>query len=730
MVYVCTAVVSAVTTFFSLQLWRADLRVPFWYWGDAVAVAAHFKTVIQTGWYEYQPLLGAPAGQVYHDFPTADNLNFAAAHVLGWFTADFAVAMNVYYIAGFVLAAVGMVWFLRECGVSRTFTVVLAVLFAIAPYHFMRAEGHLWLASYFTLPLALVVVLRSVRGEALWGVRPHRWRVVAVLTGRGASTVLCLALLATASTYYAVFVAILLAAGGVIAWWRDRDVRRLVGVVAAGVVLVATVLANMAPDLLYSVQHGSSADGLVRDRTQVEIYALKLSQLLLPVPGHRVGFLAHVRAVYDATYPLISERPALGAVAAFGLVCALVIAVLNLGARGGVQARAIAPAEAARTRTLVHLSALVVVAFLCSTTGGLATLLSFVTASLRGWNRMSIVIAALCLAITGIVLDAWLARVVRGFSVGRTQARVVAGAVAVVVLAGGAFDQVTASAVPDYAGSKVSFQQDATWFGTVESLVAPGSMVFQLPYAGFPETPPVNGVFDTDQLKPYLHTTTLRWSGAAIKGRATSDWPDVVAGLPTAEMVTQLAAVGFAAVMVDRQALGTDAARLDAELATAAGPAVAVSADGRYSLYSLQEEVDAVRADNPPGAVAEVRDATVRPVVAYPGADLAVTTDEQGARVWTTTGATGSMTFDNETGGPVRVRIRATFGSGDPGVTVTLRVAGHEVPTTLVAGSGALDDVIEIGPGQTVAQLVSSSGAVVSVMGVALSEPDLPVLVR
>jgi hypothetical protein len=728
-VYVVAAVVSAVTTYFALQLWRADLRVPFWYWGDAVAVAAHFKTVIQTGWYEYQPLLGAPTGQVYHDFPTADNLNFAAAHVLGWFTSDFAVAMNVYYIAGFVLAAVGMVWFLRECGVSRTFTAVLAVLFAVAPYHFMRAEGHLWLASYFTLPLALVVVLRSVRGEALWGARPHRWRVVAVLTGRGASTVVCLALLATASTYYAVFVAILMAAGGIIAWWRDRDVRRTAGVVTAGVVLVGTVLANMAPDLLYSIQHGPSADGLVRDRTQVEIYALKLSQLLLPVPDHRVGFLAHIRAVYDSTYPLVSERPALGAVAAFGLVCALVIAVLSLGARGTGRVRALAPAEAARTRTLAHLSALVVVAFLCSTTGGLATLLSFVTASLRGWNRMSIVIAALCLAITGIVLDAWLARAVRRFSMRRAGARTAVWAVAAVVLAGGVVDQVPTSAVPDYAGSKASFQQDATWFSTVESLVAPGSMVFQLPYAGFPETAPVNGVFDTDQLKPFLLTTTLRWSGAGIKGRATSDWPDVVSALSTTQMVTQLAAVGFAALMVDHQALGTDAARLDAELTTAAGPAVAVSANGRYALYSLQKAVDAVRADNPPEAVAKVRDATVRPVVAYPGANLAVTTDEHRGRVWTTTGPTGSIALDNETGGPVQVRVRATFASGDPGVTVTLTTAGHTVLTTLVAGTGALDALIEVGPGQSEGQFVSSSGAVVSITGVALSEPDLPVLV-
>ena len=52
---------------------------PFVYSNDATAVLAHFQTVLNTGWYEFKPQLGAPVGQTYHDFPQADNLHMMFA---------------------------------------------------------------------------------------------------------------------------------------------------------------------------------------------------------------------------------------------------------------------------------------------------------------------------------------------------------------------------------------------------------------------------------------------------------------------------------------------------------------------------------------------------------------------------------------------------------------------------------------------------------------------------
>ncbi|QTE30243.1 glycosyltransferase family protein [Pengzhenrongella sicca] len=737
--YLLSAVGSALATVGALQLWRADLRVPFVYWGDAVAIAAHFKTVLETGWYEFQPLLGAPTGQIYHDFPTADNLNFVAARVLGWFTTDFATAMNVYYLAGFVLAALTMTWFLRVCGVSRMFTVVMAVLFSIAPYHFARGEGHLWLASYYAIPLALVVVLRALRGERLWGARDGLPRAVGLLTGRGASTALSVALVATASSYYAIFIVILLATAGIAAWWRDRDIRRFLGAATAGVLLVLVVAANMAPDLLYTMQHGDNTEGLVRNQGEVEIYALKLSQLLLPVPGHRIAFLAQIRSYYDSEYPLISENPALGAVAAFGLACALVLAVLAITRARRVDRLRVDQHE--RTKTLAELSMLTLVALLCSTVGGLASLLSFLTSDLRGWNRMSIVIAALCLAIAGLVLDAWLVSALRARQASHLRVRLVAGTVAIVVLAGGTFDQVTPGAVPDYAGSAAAYAKDETWIASVEDALPTDAMVFQLPYAGYPETGPVNGVYDTEQLKPYLHSAALRWSAGGIKGRATSDWPRAAAQLPASDMVSALAAEGFAAIMVDRTALGLAAPDLEAGLVANAGDPILQSADARYALYSLLDEGASVRALNSSADVDRVAQALVGPVMAYPAPTMTVVAstgaaDSSGVAlpvVWVSTAAGGSLTLDNPRGAPVQIELHAEL-SPTPGVgqekvsEVGVAVAGVTLREPIVAGAGALDLTLMLPAGRSVLQL--DAAASVTVTGFQVTELGLPVLRR
>ncbi len=159
-----------------MRLWRANLRIPFRYDSDALGHAAHFKTILETGWYEYQPRLGVPYGQHYHDYPFSDDLHMAMAKILGWFTSDWVVAFNSYYLLTFLLCALTAVWFFRQCGLRPGWSVVLAVLFATAPYHFLRNEMHLFLSGYYLVPAGLVIVLWVARGEPVWrrrtGVEP------------------------------------------------------------------------------------------------------------------------------------------------------------------------------------------------------------------------------------------------------------------------------------------------------------------------------------------------------------------------------------------------------------------------------------------------------------------------------------------------------------------------------------------------------------------------------
>lgn len=701
--YLSAIALTVAAVFVMARLWLADLMVPFYYLeNDAAAVFSHFKTVMETGWYEAQPALGAPAGQAYHDFPTADNLHMMAARILGWFTNDVAVAANLYYLIGFPLAAVTALWFLRQCGLSRPMAVVMAVLFAVAPYHFLRHQGHLFLGSYYPIPLGSAVVLRVIRGQQLWSLRSGstRWRKIwAVLSGRGAITVYCLATVATASTYYLVFTLVLLAAAGFVALARTGSLSRFRGAVVAGLVGLVVAGLNMAPDNLYQWLNGPNLAGFSRDGVASEIYALKFSSLVLPAPGHPLSFFADFRARYDSNYPLPSENPALGLVAAAGFLILLVMMVEFIANR--TRASVPTPEQQIRRDTLRHLSTLTWVAFFAATVGGFSTVISFFTPNIRGWNRMSIVIALLALAAVGLVIDAGIKRWVSrsaGASASRSPGRATV-LIAAVVLVIGVADQDIAKAIPQYAQVAVSWHSDDDFVQQIQTQLPAGSMVFQLPYVEFPETDSVNQVSDTDQLRLYLHSTTLRWSAGSIRGRPAADWPSFVTDAPVAQMLTDLATIGFAGLTVDRKRAGENTPALERQLAAMAGPMAAVSTDGRYSFFNLLAYRTQLRSETPTAELTARASMLTSPIVAYPSPKLrqvdpvlvpaqnvasAVTGTVIAAPRYTDQGG-GVFQVVNDRSEPATVQLQLELSSSTGAADATLTVAGVDQVVRLPA---------------------------------------------
>ena len=53
-----------------MKLWRADFRIPFTYFGDALLNSVAAKGAIEEGWWLHNGSLGAPAGLDYAAYPT------------------------------------------------------------------------------------------------------------------------------------------------------------------------------------------------------------------------------------------------------------------------------------------------------------------------------------------------------------------------------------------------------------------------------------------------------------------------------------------------------------------------------------------------------------------------------------------------------------------------------------------------------------------------------------
>jgi phosphoglycerol transferase len=413
----------------------------------------------------------------------------------------------------------------------------------------------------------------------------------------------------------------------------------------------------MAPDVLYARGRVANTLAFTRDPGEVDFSGLKLAQLLLPSFRHRWGPLRELRSAYNLDFPLRSESPVLGAVAATGLLILLVVMVSALAGR---------PSSGTRTSTgLRHLAFLTLASLGAAGVGGFSTFIAlFVTDSARAWNRMSIFIAAFCLAAVGLSLDSLVLWVRGRRPDSRTFVVALPTVLGLVVLGLGIMDQTSTAYVPDYAGVRASYYSDAAYVREIEEQLPAGAAVYQMPHQIFPESPPVNGVRDPDPLRLYLSSTDTRWSAGGLKGRPKSDWPVRLAGKPISTVVPLLAVSGFSGISVDRLALGGAADGVEADLTgqLGAGP-TAASSDGRFAFWPLAgAEADmATRYDESEREA--LREMTLLPPVLYAGPDFPRPLMLDGKVVWRTRNPRPQLLLDNPRDGPLAVHLSFAVGT-------------------------------------------------------------------
>jgi phosphoglycerol transferase len=201
------------------------------------------------------------------------------------------------------------------------------------------------------------------------------------------------------------------------------------------------------------------------------------------------------------------------------------------------------------------------------------------------WSRISVFIGFFSLvALAVAVQGAWARRQGRGARGGGRGVAFAAGVAAVVL---GLLDQTQPSVVPLYSSYRNAFTNDRQFVAQIERRLPPGSMVFQLPLASFPERPAIVGMLDYQLLRGYLHSTHLQWSYPAMRGRP-ADWAWSMGGRSVESMLGDIAAAGFRGLYVDRSGFADRAAGLERETTRLAGPPALVSGDGSHLLWDLQ----------------------------------------------------------------------------------------------------------------------------------------------
>jgi phosphoglycerol transferase len=607
-----TMLVGLLVAGYFLDLPNAPLHVPWNTSGDGLLNLAVVKGLVQHGWYFTNSSLGAPFHQEQYDYSAfdGDNLQFLFLRIGAIGISDPGALINVYYVLGFPLIAGVAFLVLRALGISRPVALVGGVLYTLLPYHFDQASGHLFLGDFFAVPGAAWMVLQVLTDQPIlpplegrtgvrrW-LRPRTAVVAAICIAAGASTL-----------YYAVFTIMLLGLAALLRGLASRSLRAVLpGVVAAFAVGVVLVV-NLGPPLLYQHRHGSDQAIVRRSPAESEVYATSLTQLLLPINHHRIGALARLTDRHNTTTPVPSEVGMhLGFLMAASLVGLLLLLVVRT-------LRGPPATDSPRARLAGGASIAAGLAFLLGTFGGIGALVAYVVSpQIRAYNRITPFIAFF--ALVGLVLALDVARDrIRARSARRGGVRAglaLTGAFLLAVTVVGILDQ-TPNARAQYAGQKAAWTDDGRFIARVERALPRNSMILQLPFHAFPETPPTGTMSDYDLFAGYVHSQHLRWTYGAMKGRP-EDWTSIAASRPLPDVLRAAVAAGFAGVYIDRNGYADHGAAVEATVRKVLGgvPALAGDDSGRLVVYPTQALAARQASRLSAAQRAQMADALVRP---------------------------------------------------------------------------------------------------------------------
>jgi hypothetical protein len=565
----------------TLRLWEADLAIlPVN--NDTNVVAMSVKSLVDNGWWLRNPHLGMPFGQQLFEVPFVDNLSMSLMKLLSLFTRNYAVITNLFFFLTFPLTAITSLFVLRSFDISYPSAIVASLLYVFLPYHFFRGEGHLFLSAYYLVPVIVMLCVWLWKDEldvpTLDGANGSR------ISRPLAFALLAVLLIGSGENYYAFFGCFLLCVAGVGGSFFSHRMRPLALAIGLSTFVVFAVVLNNAPLLLYMWSHGANKVAALRAPQESEIYGLKISQMLLPVTGHRLPYFSRLKDTYNSLAPEVNENQSatLGVVGGFGFLFLLASLLWQSKEKAGELFR--------------PLATLTVAAVFLGTIGGFGSLFNFVVyPQFRCYNRISVYIAFLSLFTAALLLDA----LKRRMELRQYGTWVWYGSLAAVLLIG-ILDQTTTAFVPNYEESKAEDHNDAAFVKEIEAAVPRSAMIFQLPTVSFPTNPPVQRMVDYDLLKGYLHSNTLRWSYGSVKGREDALWGERVTHQPLDSMVQQLAFAGFSGIYIDRYGYSDSGRRIEDQLSQLLGQSPLVSENGRLAFFNLTSLAKSRRAKYTP----------------------------------------------------------------------------------------------------------------------------------
>jgi phosphoglycerol transferase len=288
--------------------------------------------------------------------------------------------------------------------------------------------------------------------------------------------------------------------------------------------------------------HGPNRGSLVREYKWLEIYGLKLVDLVVPPITHRSGLVAMAARGHHQAAPLLDEQSSY-------------LGIVGLAAVGWLAWSAVSTLVRRRQEAVPMEAWQVLWIVLMFTTGGLNAILgAFGITMFRASCRYSVVILAVVLLwgakrLSDMQSDRGRPASGAAGSGGGELAWLAAPLACCLIMLWDQVPRPPARELREHVARLVAVDREFT--AKMEAALPPGSMVFQLPIMDYPESP-VPGIPPYDHFRPYLFSRQLRYSFGAIKGRERDRWQQQIATIDLSQSLAELRRRGFAALLINR----------------------------------------------------------------------------------------------------------------------------------------------------------------------------------
>jgi len=529
--------------------WGSNFQFPVRYTGDSHYIMGLIKLVKEgeLGLFThiYTNSLGAPFTAQLNDFPQTERVIVWIAgqmsKVIGLMPAANAILLLSCSLgaASFYLAA-------RLWKISRLESWIFAIVYVFLPQS-QRSLDHLGIGFTGLLPLQFYCCWYIATAQKLsW--RSFRLKLTFLIS-----------LLSGFLNIYWVFFSIHLYALAVLC----RTVKYRKGIIVSLIPFATTCLisvAFMASFIAYRANYGENPAALLRSYFDVERWALKPIDLLIPNWGPYLTISSDFFSRYYDGGKLEVGESWWGAYIGLCSIAGLLLLLLK-GTRRQLNRQ---------TPSLPYLAFCWIIVY--TSVGGIHAIISLILNfyDIRGTNRYSEAIATLGLLYFAFSIHRWMKS-------WPFRAKLCSLALLAPLAILDQSCKIYTFPFDDNLSIKERVTADRDLAATLESTVEAGAMLYTLPAIDFPE--PVSGRGASrfrssfyNSIRPFLYSSKLRYSYGSHKGRQGADWQLDVQELPPEEMATVLESYGFSAILLNRNGYEDRGEHLLAELAKAGWP--------------------------------------------------------------------------------------------------------------------------------------------------------------